>query len=88
MLDFPEKARMAPRLCEILFSRQDGKTLPDSSLVTNQKTLAHGQAQAAFARHKTRTGASDEVFLVVDDYDERLRPFLYAGVLLGESDRR
>jgi hypothetical protein len=73
---------------EDVYSRLDLAGEADPDLVTNKKTLAYGQALELLARARTRQGSSDVIMLMMDGTEERLRPFLYAGIALGEKDRR
>jgi hypothetical protein len=73
---------------EILFSRFDDGTPADADLVSNRKTLAYAQALEQFARFRTRQGDSKVIELMTNDYEEGLRAFLWAGIALGEKDRR
>ncbi len=65
------------------------KNQSDDSILSalGKDTLSYGLAMEALARHNTRTGDGSAVLKAVDGWEpEKLRPFGYVGVALGQQD--
>jgi hypothetical protein len=67
---------------------QGGSDPPDPAQIHNSKSLAYARALEVVARTRTRQGRRTDVQVLLEPLNEQWRAAVYAGMAVGEQERR
>jgi hypothetical protein len=84
--DKAAKGRVELELIRVQLASAAGFVDPASVALPAKDCLSHGLALEALARHNARGGSRSGVLANAENVEENLRPFVYAGVSLGDQD--